>query len=156
MIVGIDPGAGGGLALLDAQSELVAVCDMPVVAVDGKRRVAAGALADMLAGWKPQLVIIEKTGARPGQGTTSMYSFGYACGILEGVCAGLGIGIVLAHPKTWKRAMGVTADKGACRIAAQRMWPVHHERFARVRDDGRAEAALLAAYQVMQWGARAA
>ena len=48
-------------------------------------------------------------------------------------------------------AMRVTADKGACRLMAQRMWPALSDLFARVRDDGRAEAALLGFYGRAQW-----
>jgi crossover junction endodeoxyribonuclease RuvC len=154
--MGIDPGAGGAFALLDDSGALQFVRDMPIVEVNGKRRVSAAAVADIVGEWKPRIVIIERVGAMPKQGVSGMFAFGYSAGVLEGVCAGIGLSVMFAHPATWKRAMGVPADKGSCRLAAMRMWPEKHKLFARVRDDGRAEASLLAAYQVMQWGAVAA
>jgi crossover junction endodeoxyribonuclease RuvC len=48
-------------------------------------------------------------------------------------------------PPTWKRAVGLTlASKDAARSEAIRRWPNHAELFASVKDDGRAEAALIA------------
>ena len=52
----------------------------------------------------------------------------------------------LVPANRWKKAMGVTADKRSSRDVAARRWPTEAHRFARVRDDGRAEAALLAEY----------
>jgi crossover junction endodeoxyribonuclease RuvC len=47
---------------------------------------------------------------------------------------------------TWKRAMQVPSDKGACRMRAMQTFPGHSDLFRRVKDDGRAEAALLGFY----------
>ena len=49
-------------------------------------------------------------------------------------------------PSTWKKALGLSADKNASRQRAIETWPEHVRTFARVRDDGRAEAALLALF----------
>jgi crossover junction endodeoxyribonuclease RuvC len=151
MIIGIDPGAGGAFALLNDLGELQFVRDMPVVEVNGKRRVSAAAVAEIVKEWNPRLAIIERVGAMPKQGVSGMFAFGYSAGVLEGVCAAAGVSVVFAHPVTWKRAMGVPADKGACRLAAMRMWPGKQQLFARVKDDGRAEASLIGAYHIMQW-----
>jgi crossover junction endodeoxyribonuclease RuvC len=72
-----------------------------------------------------------------------MFNFGYSAGILAGVCAGLRVPVSLHRPSVWKRAAGVPADKGGARQMAQRFWPGCRD-FDRVKDDGRAEAALLA------------
>lgn len=151
MIIGIDPGATGAFALLSDDGELQFVRDMPVVDINGRKRVSAAAVAELIREWNPRLAIIEKVGAMPKQGVSGMFAFGYSAGVLEGVCAAAAVSVVFAHPATWKRAMGVTADKGTSRLAACRMWPTKHQLFARVKDDGRAEAALLGAYHVMQW-----
>ena len=151
MIAGFDPGAGGGLALLTDGGDLLAVDDMPVVEIRGRKRVAAAELARRVGEWAPRLAVIEQTGAMPKQGVSSTYAFGYASGLIEGVCAGMGIPVVFALPAVWKRALKVTADKGACRLMAQRLWPTHAASFAWVRDDGRAEAALVGFYGRAQW-----
>lgn len=153
-VLGIDPGAGGALALLDAKAEIIAIEDMPVIEVNGKRRVSSAAVAEIIRTWKPSIAIVERVISISKQSAAGALNFGYSAGILEGAIAMADISLVLAYPITWKRAMGVSGDKGGCRIAAQRMWPARHKLFSRVRDDGRAESALIAAYQVMQWSAR--
>ena len=51
----------------------------------------------------------------------------------------------LHSPAAWKRAVGLSlASKDASRSEAIRRWPAHAACFARVKDDGRAEAALIA------------
>ena len=82
----------------------------------------------------------------PGQGVTSMFSFGRSLGILEGTLAGLDIPYTLVTPQVWKKAMGANASKDGAREMAMRLWPSKSELFKRKKDDGRAEAALLALY----------
>jgi crossover junction endodeoxyribonuclease RuvC len=97
----------------------------------------------------PNLVVIEDVGVFKGNGAVSMFSFGYSAGILAGVCAGLRMPMTFYRPAVWKRAAGVPADKGAARQMAQRFWPGSRD-FDRVKDDGRAEAALLARWVALK------
>lgn len=143
MIVGIDPGISGAVAWVSDEGFLLSAMDMPTLEVNGKAKVNPHILASDLSFRKPKIVVIEDVGAMPGQGVTSMFNFGYSAGILAGVCAGLGIPTVFYRPAVWKRQAGVPADKGACRQQAQRLWPGCRA-FDRVKDHGRAEAALLA------------
>lgn len=145
-ICGIDPGAGGALALLD-DDRLVEVIDMPIIEIRGKRKINASALVDIAIRFNADLTIIEEVGVMPRQGIVSGFNFGYGAGLLEGIHAGLGRSIVLVRPNIWKKAAGVPADKGAARQMAARLWPEKASQFARVKDDGRAEAALLARWQ---------
>ena len=46
-------------------------------------------------------------------------------------------------PSTWKAAMGLTSDKDKARERASFLIPTHKHLFARKKDDGMAEAALL-------------
>lgn len=143
MILGIDPGISGALAWVSDDGHLIATADMPLVEVNGKKKVSPQILVLHLIERKPKLVVVEEVGAMPGQGVTSMFNFGYSAGILAGVCAGLGLPMVTYRPAVWKRHAHVPADKGAARQMAQRFWPGARD-FDRVKDDGRAEAALLA------------
>ena len=90
------------------------------------------------------MVVIEAVHAMPKQGVSSSFNFGYGAGLLEGICAALNYPIDLIPPATWKRGAGLPADKGACRQLAARYWPGAAHMFSRVKDDGRAEAALMA------------
>jgi len=144
MILGIDPGLNGAIAWVSDDGHLIGVADMPTVEVAGKKKVSPQMLVAMLEDYDDvKMVAIEDVHALPGQGVTSMFSFGYSAGILAGVCAGLRMPMSFYRPATWKRAAGVPADKGAARQMAQRFWPGCRD-FDRVKDDGRAEAALLA------------
>lgn len=61
----------------------------------------------------------------------------------------------LPTPKrTLRRALGLSPDKGASRRRAIELWPAQSAMFARVKDDGRAEAALIG-YWWLHFGERA-
>jgi crossover junction endodeoxyribonuclease RuvC len=152
MILGIDPGAHGALAWLSPTGELLAVEDMPAapVTIGGKdrMRVSAPMLAALIRDLMPTAAYVEKVGAMPGQGTASMFSFGFSAGLIDGVLAGLEIPVTYVTPQTWKKAAGLTSDKSAVRLRAAQLFPDMAKHFARVKDDGRAEAALIARYGV--------
>lgn len=156
MIVGIDPGAKGAIAVLSYDGTLHAAHDMPVIAVNGKARLNAAELARLLGECTPHVVMVERVGAMPGQGVSSMFAFGYGAGVIEGVCAGLSLPMEFVTPAVWKRRLGLSSYKGASRMLACRLWPAMSHLFARVKDEGRCEAALLAYYQRTQWQAKAA
>jgi crossover junction endodeoxyribonuclease RuvC len=123
---------------------------MPTIDVVGKKKVSPQMLVSLLEDYDDvKMVAIEEVGAMPGQGVTSMFNFGYSAGILAGVCAGLRMPMTFYRPAVWKRAAGVPADKGAARQMAQRLWPGSRD-FDRVKDDGRAEAALLARWVALK------
>ncbi len=146
MICAIDPGYTGAIVFISEDGKvLIDVEDMPIVKAGGKTRIVASELANILGNraLMPAYVVIERVGARPGQGVTSMFNFGFGAGLIEGIVAALHIPYAYVLPQTWKRQIGVGADKGACRAMAQRLWPRDAHQFTRVKDDGRADAALL-------------
>ena len=143
-MLGIDPGRYGALAWVTMGGHLIDILDMPAVEVRGKSRVSAQLVAEMMRERPADIVIIEGVGAMPKQGVASSFTFGYCAGLLEGVAAGLGRPVEIVPAATWKRLAKLSADKGAMRQAAIRLWPEAADRFRRVKDDGRAEAALMA------------
>lgn len=146
LTVGIDPGLTGAVALLRG-TELVEVVDMPVIALKGRKpRVDAVMLARLLGEIGVGRAVVERVGPAPGAGVSSMFRFGYGAGAIEGVLAGLGVETVLVAPTVWKPAMRLGSDKASARAEAQRLFPALASLFDRVRDDGRAEAALLGLY----------
>jgi crossover junction endodeoxyribonuclease RuvC len=143
--LGIDPGAAGAVAVVEG-GKLVAVHDMPAIEVRGKRRVDGAALAAIVRALAPAAAVVELVGAMPGQGVSSMFAFGKATGIVLGVLAGLGIPVTEVAPVQWKRALRVPADKGGARLRASQLFPTAAAHWQRVKDDGRAEAAMIALY----------
>lgn len=148
---GIDPGASGAVAVLSEDGHFVGVYDMPVVKVKVgkaiKRRVNADLLAHQVSLHYPNAVaVLEQVSAMPGQGVSSMFAFGESYGIVKGVLAAFQIPTHLVTPGKWKRAMELSANKNGSRAKAIEMWPEQASMFKRVKDDGRAEACLLAEF----------
>jgi crossover junction endodeoxyribonuclease RuvC len=153
MIVGIDCGAHGAIALMTDNGFLVSVYDMPSIDLKvGKtvrRRVSAAGVADLIRKLGPTQAIVEQVGGMPGQ--SSMFAFGQAAGIVEGVLATLGVSTTFVTPMAWKRFVGLsTADKGLARQKALQLFPGAADRLSRVKDSDRAEAILIAWYGAMK------
>lgn len=147
LILGIDIGVAGALALVSPGGELLEVTDMPVLQDGPKSRRAVNGplLAEIVYCWHATEAFVEQVGPRPGEGSVQSFSFGRSKGIIEGVLAACGVPYRFITPATWKREVGLTlASKDAARSEAIRRWPRHAALFARIRDDGRAESALIA------------
>jgi crossover junction endodeoxyribonuclease RuvC len=140
--IGIDPGLTGAVAIVDRRGDLIDVYDMPVVA----GQVNAVELAQSFDTFPAdeQIVAIERVASRPGQGVAGVFRFGVSYGIVVGVVGALGHRTLHPTPSKWKADMGLNADKERSRKAAIDRWPKRADFFKRKKDDGRAEAALLA------------
>lgn len=154
-ILGVDLGGKGALALLDTAGTLLDVADMPVVPDGGKARssVQPALLAALLREWQPSRAFVEFVAARPTGSKVGAFAFGKARGHVEAVLATLGVPYTLLTPATWKRAVNIppgNGQKSTARAEACRRWPDHATKFARVKDDGRAEAALIAIAGMMR------
>ena len=152
--LGVDPGASGAIAVLQEDGLLIAVIDMPVVELKVgkamKRRVSPEILAHVLRPYAGSVAYLEQVSAMPGQGVSSMFAFGESYGVVRGVLAALGMRTYLVTPGAWKKAMGLNAGKDGSRAKAIQMWPDRVRDFQRVKDDGRAEASLIAEFGRMK------
>jgi len=157
-VIGMDPGISGAIAVLRADGGLVEVADMPVNVVERKRpggkvsrrsSIDPGRVGLILETYVGKAsVVIEHSSARPDEGGTSAHSTGTGYGILIGATGALKFPFEIVHPATWKKRMRLGRDKGESRLMASRRWPGSSSLFARVKDDGRAEAALIALWAV--------
>ena len=146
MICAVDPGLSGAIAWLDYGGHLIEVRDLPVAKANGKSELMPAALADMLRERPATHAFVERVAARPGAGVSGMFNFGRGYGQIEGVLAALGVPVTLVTPSKWKAALRLPADKSAARLRAAQLWPGLAGTFSRVKDDGRAESALLGLY----------
>lgn len=160
IIVGIDPGLDGAVAVYTTAEggKLLYIFDMPTVEVvrggSKKRRVSGHLLSSELSDvcityGQIRAAYLEQVSARPREAASAAFAFGRGVGVIEGVLATLDIPISDAPPATWTRAMGVKGGKeGAVgsRARAIDAFPEHARLFARKKDDGRADAALIAKY----------
>ena len=149
IVLGIDPGKTGALALYNAAGDTLSVEDVPLLDVGSKRVVDHYGLARIVDAWckdAAPTVYLELVGSMPGEGHAGAFDFGQTAGLLRGVCAAHFLRIEMVTPAKWKRALGVKGDKDVSRQRASTLFPKHSGLFARKKDDGRAEAALIAYY----------
>ncbi len=149
MLIGIDPGYKGAIALYDHGASWLEVHDMPVFpAAKGRTEINHHELLEIMrsTGDTPVTAWLEQVAARPGQGVTSMFRFGQGYGALEMSCAAIGAGLRYVTPGKWKKHFGISSDKGGSRAVASQRFPAQAGLFTRAKDDGRAEAALIALY----------
>lgn len=149
VILGIDPGLSGALAAISMETgKLLEVHDMPIFSKKGSKKtineINDQDLAFLIGCLDVHIAVVEQVSAMPGQGVTSMFRLGAAFGTIKGVLAGMGVPFLTVHPAKWKKEMRLSGDKAMSRQLATRTWPENSSSFKRVKDDGRAEAALLA------------
>jgi crossover junction endodeoxyribonuclease RuvC len=77
-----------------------------------------------------------------------MFNFGRSAGIIEGVVAALEMPNTYVTPQTWTKAVGRAAGKDASRMRAMELFPSQADLFKRAKDDGRADAALIAYWYI--------
>lgn len=145
-VLGIDPGLHGAWAIL-ADGNIVDMDDLPIIGAGKQLRLNGGAMADLWRGMDVSLAVIEAVHSMPRQGVSSSFKFGYACGQILGVIEGLNIPVQFVTPQMWKKHFRLTADKEDARRKAIETFPYDRAAFARKKDHGRAEAALIA-----RWG----
>src|SRR5690606_14340133 len=88
-----------------------------------------------------------QVGAMPGQGVSSMFTFGHAAGVVEGLIQGLGIPYTLVTPQAWKRRAGlIGSDKDAARSRAIQLYPGVRVLDLKEKGQAVADAMLIARY----------
>jgi crossover junction endodeoxyribonuclease RuvC len=151
VIVGIDPGVTGGIFANDLEGGTW-IWDIPVmVKSSGKgNQINPYGLFEILNVIKSiqhreeHVVYLENVNAMPGQGVTSVFSFGRSVGIIEGVVASLGYRLHMISPMKWKKAAGLTGkEKDAARTMAIQLYPSLANKLTRKKDIGRADAILI-------------
>lgn len=145
--IGIDPGKSGGYAVINHEEfGKGTVFARPMdekSLVDDMRFISEAFSANEIR------CCLEKVGAMPGQGVTSMFSFGTGYGFIQGVLTAFGIPYQLVPPQTWKKAFSLNSNKQTSIEVCQRLFPdVSLMRTDRCKKphDGMAEALLMAEY----------
>lgn len=138
---GVDVGAKGGIAIIDEERNIVFL--KPMSAENLLSAVCILAEHNSIA-------CIEKVGAMPGQGVTSMFNFGKGAGFIEGIMYGRGVPYQLIPPQKWKK------DFSLCKKTKQDSIDVCKKLFPGVNilpterckkdSDGEAEALLIAEF----------
>ncbi len=161
MILGVDPGFKGAMALYNpATKTCEGIFDMPLYPSAGrvkKNELDITSLAIWLGLHAPSIdfAVIEKVhamtymdarGETRGQGAKSSFEFGRSTGIVQGVIATYHIQTYMVAPAVWKAGMNLSANKQESLDKAIALFPNDRVKFLRKKDDGRAEALLLAVF----------
>lgn len=150
MIAGIDPGANGGIAILNHEMKLIFASKLAPL-------LELGSLADILVAQGVTLVFVEKAQAFPGQGVASTFATGYGAGLIVGTMVGRKIPHVLVAPRTWTKWAHAGTGKGHPKVrslaASQRYWPGFDFRASakcKKPHDGIIDACLIAGWGLTQ------
>jgi crossover junction endodeoxyribonuclease RuvC len=152
IIIGIDPGLSGGIAVLD-NNKVLELFDMPVMA-DGKKNkkqlnsaLLAKLIKESTSNTSESAVIVEQVNAMPGQGVTSMFNFGQTFGAIKGICATLELPIFFVRPSKWKKHFElINSSKDASRTKAIEMYPHLAEKLSKKKDVNKSDAILIARF----------
>ena len=152
IVVGIDPGLNGAIAVLQ-DKKVLSITDMPVMA-DGKknkRQLNNAQLAEILRKNTSEgdeiSIVVEQVNAMPGQGVTSMFNFGQTFGAIKGVCAALQLPIFFVRPSKWKKYFElINSSKDSSRTKAIEMYPYLSDQLAKKKDVNKSDAILIARF----------
>jgi len=120
-ILGIDPGAKGGLALLDKETGKIE----ETYSFDNFENAAEF----VREGGIHKVCFLEKVHAMPQQGVSSTFKFGTNFGFWQGLLLGLGYEIELVGPQVWQsdlylpKASSKTEHKNNLKQRASEFWP---------------------------------
>jgi hypothetical protein len=161
--IGIDNGLDGAVVVLDNKMRVISWTDTPVIDLGKKskrkRIFGISAMASIIhdVQWlhntKRIRAFIEFAQAMPKQGVSSTFKTGLGFGLWQGICAGLGLPFEVIHPRTWTkemlRDMPAGEPKARSMAKCQQLFPdipLVKPRGRVLSLDGRADAALIAAY----------
>lgn len=143
--IGIDPGKTGAIAFLHPTEQKV--FDMPYVGGEPDVGVIRNWLTDFKMG-RTVTVVIESQQSMPGQGVSSTFTLGKGYGMVLATVMLAGVRVIVVRPTQWKKEMGIPpkSDKDYSRLLAMRTFPDLQKDLQRKKDDGRADALLIAGW----------
>lgn len=161
--IGIDPGLSGAIALFDGID--IHVYEMPVLeySISGgktRKEINIGKLATYIRRKENPIAYMEAINGRSSRGGFTEFRFGESYGMTKAALVLTGTPYNLVSPQAWKSYFGLKKTKGMTkaefkdlsRKLAMEKFPARANLFKRKKDDGRAEAALIALYGFEQSG----
>lgn len=138
IILGIDPGRTGALALYDTEMRRVTCHDMPQTTLELHEFVAELPIV--------KVCVLEALHAGPQMSRVTVARMFEDYGVLKGALAWRSIPMQDVRPNVWKPSLNLSQNKAASREKAMQFFPDDADQFKRAKDHGRAEAALLSWY----------
>ena len=146
--IGIDPGKSGGIAVIHVDGDTDRTNESRTYPYSNEklREITYELSRDYS---ENVLCFVEKVGAMPKQGVTSMFNFGTSFGYILGVLETNGVPYQLVPPQRWKKHFGLDGDKTKSVACCKRLFPdvclLPTPRCTK-DNDGMAEALLIAEY----------
>ena len=155
VFLGIDPGLGGGLALLRDEGPTAAHV-MPTLGAGQLDVTRLVAIIQALRGTTAHAVV-EKVHSMPKQGVASSFKFGRVVGVVEGILAALYVPTTFVTPQMWQKVMhaGIERSLGPkerSQLAVDRLFPTLDLR-ATPRCK-KTHSGLVDALLIAEWGRR--
>ena len=152
IIIGIDPGLSGAIAILQ-NKKVQSIFDIPVMSEGKKNKRQLNSaqmvkiIKDNISNIEETVVVVEHVNAMPGQGVTSMFNFGQTFGAIKGICAALGLPIFFVRPSKWKKHFElINSSKDSSRTKAIEMYPSLSGDLAKKKDVNKSDAILIARF----------
>lgn len=161
IITGIDPGLSGAACAYDAQShKVLALLDMPTEPWGTKRHIDIKQLLGFVWKHRCDTCALERVQALPGMdaggvrsrgmGAASAFRFGMCFGEVRGAMIAAGLSVVDVPPQVWKELFELNRrDKDEARQLAIKLHPEVAGELKRKKDQGRAEAILIARWAAL-------
>ena len=153
ILVACDPGLTGAFCLYDTKRGSMDIHAMPTFTktVNQKNRTVLDeqGVCDLMVGFQlfgATHFIIEEVGGLPRQSAPAAFNFGVGYATCVTAARVLGYQIERVRPQVWKTKLRVPADKKAARARACEILPFEKHNWPLVKDDGKAEAAMLAVW----------
>ena len=139
--LGIDPGFTGAWGLINHHGNYVGCGDM----IHNEKWIdinSAYREISLIRENDDMMIVVEAVHAMPKQGVSSSFKFGIAYGQALSLAQRFLVDWELVVPRVWKGDLGLTSDKADSLNMARQKWP--EAPLGRIKDNGRAEALLLA------------
>jgi len=145
VVAGIDPGLAGGAAVLG--DGFIESCLLPTVEGVRGREIDTATLARWLTDRDVTDCAVEMAQPMPTQGIVTAFNYGMSYGAILGTLRAARIEHHPVHPIKWKRHHNLLkTDKLGSLERARKLWPSCGDQFARMKDQHRAEAAMMAVW----------
>ncbi len=116
MVLGVDPGLSGGLALIDSSTNTCKTIRMPIRKSYGSKSEVDPLTINAWLNehcYEAEACFLERVTSRPKQGVTSSFNFGMSYGMLRAVLE-MFVPVYTVMPNAWKKKVlqgYVTSDK---------------------------------------------
>lgn len=149
--IGIDPGLGGGITIIDENAKIIEKHIMPVISKQ-LRDYDIYKIYNMLHPYAGQIAGLEKSQVHPVSGKRACFMNGYGFGVLQTCLRILNISYMLVPPLVWMKVIlhGIkhTDEKGSIRWAITN-YPQENWRASPTGEkihDGLTDSCAIAAY----------